>query len=73
MKRRPEPACGQLWESRDRQYDPGRTIRIRATVGTRSEAVVIAYPPRPHLVGSTVSLSRVTLLSKWRLVEERAA
>lgn len=64
----PTPAPGQVWQSRDEQYEPGRQIRIDVVNANRVEVTTIANPNRPKRVGSTASLQVSTLQARWRLV-----
>lgn len=67
----PEPAVGQVWESKDRR-EAGRRVRIirGSPYSNRFEAQNIANPNSPRTVGRTTSLFRTTLRAKWRFIPE---
>ncbi|MBT0771739.1 hypothetical protein KIH74_22555 [Kineosporia sp. J2-2] len=64
------PQVGQTWESRDTQYEPGRQVILISRDDDGFLVKTTANPSRPHRVGKEASISRKTLLSKWRRVEE---
>lgn len=68
----PTPARGQIWQSRDEQYEPGRQVRVDAVSANRVEVTTVANPSRPHTVGNTASLQVLTLQKRWRLVADVA-
>lgn len=76
-KRITEPAAGQIWESRDQAYEPGRKVKLLTVpaVGVNGfvEAVCVANPNRPHRVGTRTSLRPATLRAKWRIVKPALA
>lgn len=67
-----EPQSGQVWQSRDEQYEPGRQVRLGQPIGNPPSfrVTTIANPKRPHQVGTQTRISAKSLKTKWRIVEE---
>jgi hypothetical protein len=66
----PTPAPGQIWQSRDNDYEPGRQVRVDKVRANRVDVTTIANPKRPERVGSTADLNVTTVQRRWRLVED---
>lgn len=67
---RPTPEKGQVWQSRDDAYEPGRRIRVDDTYGEHASVTTIVSPRRPHRVGKTAEFLITNLQKRWRLVSD---
>lgn len=64
----PTPARGQVWQSRDDAYEPGRQVRVDAVNGNRCDVTTTASPVRPARVGHTANFLITNLQRRWRLI-----
>lgn len=65
----PDIAVGQVWQSRDDQYEFGRQVRVVSFHARRVLVITVANPARPHRVGSEATFQESNLQKRWRLVE----
>jgi hypothetical protein len=61
---------GDVLESKDAEYEPGRRIRLVAQEASNYwRGETIANPRRPHTVGKVARFGAQTLRSRWRPVD----
>jgi hypothetical protein len=71
--------AGQIWESRDEQYEPGRRIRLLPPDAGAGEAnpfwrcETVANPVRPSRAGTITTIRQATLIRRWRLIDAGVA
>lgn len=68
LRHRP-PAVGDVYESKDRDYEPDRRIRVTDLFSDGIQAVTVQHPRRPGCVGKNTTIGYNTLRSRWVLVD----